>query len=117
MKHRLATLGRQLGWLQFDLLATSRPTYPDAALPLGELVVVEDAGIQKWACLQCPGGCGKTISLSLNPTRRPRWGVRWDFWNRPTIEPSVHQTDDCGCHFWIRQGRIDWCKDGRPRRR
>ena len=117
MKAWIAKVGRWLGLLQFDLLATSQPTYPDAVpLPPGKLILVEDAGIQKWACMQCPGGCGKTLSISLNPARRPRWGVKWDFWRRPSVEPSIHQKDDCGCHFWIRGGRVEWCADGRPRR-
>lgn len=115
MKNSLARLLRRFGWLRFDLLTRIQATYPDPkSIAIGELIVVEDAGIQKWACLKCPGGCGKAISLSLNPSRRPRWGVQWDFWRRPSVDPSVHQKNDCGCHFWVCGGRIDWCQGGRP---
>jgi len=72
------------------------------------------SGVDKWACLNCPGGCGKTINLALNPTRRPRWSVETDIWQQPTVQPSVHQLNECGCHFWIKSGRIEWCKGGRP---
>ncbi|WP_333722496.1 DUF6527 family protein [Agrobacterium tumefaciens] len=54
------------------------------------------------------------IALSLNPSRRPKWQVTLDFWSRPTIKPSVHQLNECGCHFWITNGTIDWCPSGRP---
>lgn len=117
MKKLLAHLLRRLGLLRFDVLSTARPSYPDpASLSPEQVVVVEDGDIRKWVCLLCPGGCGAAISLPLNPERRPRWRVRSDFWTRPSVEPSIHQTNACACHFWIRDGRIDWCKDGRPRR-
>ena len=115
MRTQIANLLRRLGLLRFDLLAVTRATYPEKdSLGAGELVVVRDGGVEKWACLKCPGGCGATISLSLNPQRRPRWSVFLDIWRRPTMQPSVHQTNQCGCHFWIRKGLIDWCRDGRP---
>lgn len=115
MKSWLARLLRKLNILQFDLLARSKETFPEPeSLKSGEVIVVDDAGIRKWACLLCPGGCGAQISLSLNPERRPRWRVVLDFWRRPTVEPSVHQTNACGCHFFIRSGRIEWCAGGRP---
>ncbi|MEP0250327.1 MAG: DUF6527 family protein [Roseobacter sp.] len=66
--------------------------------------------------MRCPGGCGKQISLSLNPARRPRWGVANDAWLRPTLTPSVHQRNACGCHFFLQNGRVKWCKNGRPRK-
>ncbi|WP_408896452.1 DUF6527 family protein [Pararoseomonas baculiformis] len=106
---------RWIGLLRFDLLARTQPTYPeDRALIPGEVIVVEDAGVQKWACLRCPGGCGLPIALSLNAARRPRWKIVLDRWSRPTMEPSVHQTKACGCHFWIKGGRVEWCRDGKP---
>lgn len=49
-----------------------------------------DSGIKKWACLNCPGGCGVQISLSLNPDRHPRWTINQDLWGRPTVSPSRH---------------------------
>src|SRR6266702_1667557 len=103
MRLWIARLLRRVGFLQFDVLATSQPTFPDpTSLKAGELVVVDDAGTKKWVCLLCPGGCGANIALSLNPASRPRWRVICDFWRRPTVEPSVHQTNSCGCHFFIR---------------
>lgn len=77
----------------------------------GILVVVEGGGKKKWACFQCPGGCGNRFQLSMNPAQRPRWTVEIDILGRPTIHPSVHQHNDCRAHFWVRAGQIEWCAD------
>lgn len=115
MKTIIAKLLRQLGLIEFDLLTQTTSTFPaDEGLPPGKLFVVRDGQFDKWACLACPGGCGRTINLSLNPTRRPRWAVIADYWRRPSVLPSVHQQNEYGCHFWIKNGCIDWCPDGRP---
>lgn len=100
---------RRLGLLEFQLLVTRTALHPGrAVIPAGELRMVVDSGVQKWAWFSCPGGCGTQISLSLNPTRRPRWEVAYDFWGRPTVTPSVHQHQLCKCHFWIRSGKVEW---------
>jgi len=101
-----------------DLVAEFTPRHPapDQIVP-GEMTIVRD-GVNKWACFRCPGGCGEKIKLSLNQKRRPRWTVTPDCLNRPTVSPSIRQLNECRCHFWIRQGRVDWCKDsGYPQKR
>ncbi len=106
---------RAIGLLRADLLTRMADRVPaDMEIKSGELVVVESEGFRKWACLKCPGGCGTKISLSLNPKRRPRWHVAVDWFVRPSISPSVHQINDCRCHFWVRRGRVEWCAGGRP---
>lgn len=116
MMRLMAKILRRVGLLRFDLLASVAPVMPDRRmLKPGEMTVVIDCGIEKWACLGCPGGCGQAITLPLNPNRRPRWKVRFDLWRRPSVEPSVWQKNECGCHFWIRDGVVHWCEDGRPR--
>lgn len=76
-----------------------------------EIVIVGDEKYRKWACFRCPGGCGEIILLSLNKSRRPSWRLLLDWLKRPTLHPSVRQLNDCKCHFWVRKGRVDWCKD------
>jgi hypothetical protein len=113
----VARLLRSIGLLRADLLTRVADRVPtETEIRSGELVVVESDSFRKWACLKCPGGCGVKISLSLNPNRRPRWRVASDWFGRPSIEPSVHQMNDCGCHFWIRRGVVEWCPDGLPPR-
>jgi hypothetical protein len=83
---------------------------PDRIKPR-KILVVGDLHIQKWACFRCPGGCGEIVKLSLNQKRTPCWSIRVDEFDRPTISPSIRQTNDCRCHFWIREGRVEWCGD------
>jgi hypothetical protein len=116
MKRQISKLLRRLRLLRYDLLIDRSPSFPDGSQVADQRVtLVESGGIRKWACLRCPGGCGEVINLSLNPNRRPRWTISEDFWMRPTVKPSVHQQNACGCHFWIKQGQVQWCKGGGPK--
>ena len=49
----------------------------------GEVLVVRDAALEKWACFKCPGGCGEKIMLSLSKKKRPHWAVQLDWLGRP----------------------------------
>ena len=111
MKRLIARALRRFGWLHYDLLVSPVTQHPGKSpVPPGELWLVINSGVKKWACMSCPGGCGVQISLSLNPDRRPRWSVETDFWGRPTLFPSVHQHRACSCHFWVKNGLIEWCR-------
>ncbi|WP_290948985.1 DUF6527 family protein [Hyphomonas sp.] len=113
-----ARLLRRTWFFKADFLVKRQTRFPEVPPQNAhELILVEDSGVRKWACFQCPGGCGKAISLSLNPHQRPRWGITIDFWQRPSLSPSVHQKNSCGCHFWVKRGQVQWCKDGRSERR
>jgi hypothetical protein len=64
-------------------------------------------GVNKWACFHCPGGCSEIIRLSLSKNERPKWTTVPGWLKRPAVSPSVRQLNDCRCHFWIKQGRVD----------
>jgi Family of unknown function (DUF6527) len=114
---------RLQNWLRRFLIWIGRVPKPDfitkqvsvhpapSSIKPGVIVVVGDQQIQKWACFQCPGGCNEIIKLSLSRNRSPRWSIQVDRYDQPTISPSVRQTNVCQCHFWIRQGQVEWCKD------
>ncbi|EBB0508987.1 DUF6527 family protein [Serratia proteamaculans] len=115
MKFFLLNILRRFGIVNADVLVRKNHSFPDKKQIAGnELIYVTDGGIDKWACLKCPGGCGSTIPLSLSKKRRPSWSIKVDILQRPTITPSVHQQTECGCHFWITNGKIQWCKNGKP---
>jgi hypothetical protein len=95
-----------------DLRGGYEPRHPaPAELPPGRIVVVRDGTVEKAACFLCPGGCGSKILLSMSQARKPRWQVRFDWLGRPTVTPSVRQLGRCGCHYWIRRGAVEWCRD------
>lgn len=104
-----------LGWIKRPaLVGAVMPRHPSPEeLVQGVFVVVKDAQHDKWACFRCPGGCGQKVQLSLSNQRSPRWRVKLDYLDRPTVSPSVRMTNHCGCHFWIRDGLVEWCPDSR----
>lgn len=109
-------LARVLSWIRIidrpELLVTTSLEMPaPEKLRSGTAVVVGPMERPKWVTLQCPSGCGTPLLLSLNPDRKPRWAVTFDWLGRPSISPSVHRMDGCRCHFWVRKGRVEWCQD------
>lgn len=109
-------LRKMLVWRRYirrpDFSAQTVLTHPTPEeIKSGQIIVVGDVQYQKWACFRCPGGCGESILLSLNQKRHPSWKITIDWLGRPTLYPSIRQLNDCQCHFWIRQGMIEWCAD------
>jgi hypothetical protein len=51
-----------------------------------------------------------TIELLVIPEAKPRWDIRIDGKNRPTLLPSVWVQRGCRSHFWVQAGRIVWCE-------
>lgn len=107
-------------WLLVALRLIRRPElsvalvadHPDpGAMKVGVIYVVGGAGYRKWAYFRCPADHDEIVQLSLMRERRPRWTVTTDFLGRPTIHPSVRQLEGSYAHFWVRNGRIDWCPD------
>jgi hypothetical protein len=68
------------------------------------------SGIPWSAALICPCGCGQVIHLSLLPDDSPSWAVSFDRDGLPTLSPSVWRTKGCRSHFFLRHGRIAWCR-------
>ena len=61
------------------------------------------------AAMECPCGCKEIVHLNLIPTFRPNWRYRMDK-ARITLIPSVRRTTGCKSHYFLRQGKIEWCK-------
>lgn len=98
--------------LGFNFVARYADNNPTAnSLANGEIVVVGNKDYQKWAYLKCPCGCGNTTMLSLSTKRRPSWNVYLNWMMIPTIYPSVRDTGSCYSHYWIKKGKIYWCRD------
>lgn len=77
-------------------------------LPRRNLLLLRDAG-EDWSVgMQCPCGCGQRIELPLLAEVKPRWNIRVDQLNRPTLSPSVWLRDGCRSHFFVKNGRIVW---------
>ncbi|WP_082657839.1 DUF6527 family protein [Paracoccus sp. MKU1] len=103
----------RVGWLpKSHLVASFEDAHPDPErLTSGRLVIVRSGGLDKWVCFRCPGGCGEKLQLSLSQQRRPQWSISVDWLGRPSISPSIRQTNACRCHFLVKDGRVKWCWD------
>jgi hypothetical protein len=109
-----------LKWLKDTFASIFRPfgTYrveraedlPDTCNP-NTLYVVGEGGHDWYAAFLCPCGCKETIQLNLQPDSRPLWRLYLHWNGTATLHPSVNRIRGCRSHFWLRKGRIQWCKD------
>lgn len=112
----LIALGAIAAWVFLKRRAPRVPLYraqriedlPDIFKPLTVYLVGEDDHL--WAAaLICPCGCGERIELNLLPQARPCWSVERHPGGTVTLMPSVWRQKGCKSHFFVRNGRIDWC--------
>jgi hypothetical protein len=80
---------------------------PTSALRQQKLVLVGDRDRAKWLRFSCPCQCGATLALNLMQRHVPHWTVDHHDDGTLSVFPSVDATE-CGSHFWIRHGRVDW---------
>ncbi|VAW79036.1 hypothetical protein MNBD_GAMMA12-354 [hydrothermal vent metagenome] len=59
--------------------------------------------------LTCPCGCKDKIVLPLNDSTKPHWSLIITANNTPSLSPSVWRSKGCKSHFFLKQGKIDWC--------
>lgn len=87
------------------IAVTSRADLPETLHP--RRIYLLGGTTLKWALLDCPCGRGHVIELNLaNPTR-----TRWKVSTRssgPSLHPSIDYQGETRCHYWLRDGRIDW---------
>jgi hypothetical protein len=107
-----------LGWLRnfWDrhgparrLIVVEGDTLP-SRLPRRNIVLAREDGDDWTIGFRCPCGCGETIELAVIEGARPRWDFSADAKGKPTLSPSVWRQIGCRSHFWLRGGRIQWCK-------
>ena len=105
-RRRRWTTARYSGVTYFS----SRSDVPE--LPPRRIVaVVGSAERPKWAIFACPCGHGHAIAVNLSTARRPAWGLKSGE-DGPSLHPSVDShTEERRCHFWLRDGRIQWARD------
>ena len=83
---------------------------PDRLRP-GLLYVVSEGRVETQASMACPHRrCGDTLNMNLLPDDHPMWKLAVGEDGKPSLSPSVWRRRDCGCHFWLKGGRVDWCR-------
>ena len=66
-------------------------------------------GYAKWAHFLCPR-CGDHIQVPISKSPES-WRITVNWLRRPTLSPSIWETQSCGAHFFIRAGNLVWCKE------
>lgn len=95
--------------IHFESILVVNKTPKNDAVGNRDFIEVIYQGKPLWALFQCPCGCGKVISLSLQKVHTPNWKVKKSKSGRPTLYPSVWQNQGCCSHFWIKDGMVYWC--------
>lgn len=79
-------------------------------IPEWKIFIMADGIYLDSLAFKCPCGCNTTIFLNLLSDAKPRWKYRITKKGNISISPSVWRKVGCKSHFFIREGRIDWCK-------
>jgi hypothetical protein len=75
-----------------------------------KLYVVGERSCPHYAAMACPyHRCATVLTMNLLPDDHPQWRLAVDQTGLPTLAPSVWRRVECGCHFFLRDGRVDWC--------
>ena len=80
------------------------------SLPWRDLVLARDADEDWCVGMRCPCGCGQTLELMVIREAAPRWDLSIKAGSLPSLTPSVWRQTGCRSHFWLRDGRVDWCE-------
>tara|TARA_R110000772_G_scaffold19985_4_gene55543 strand:- start:2341 stop:2682 length:342 start_codon:yes stop_codon:yes gene_type:complete len=59
--------------------------------------------------LICPCGCKDKIVLPVNDSTSPRWRLKTTNQGVPTLSPSIWRSKRCRSHFFLQNGKINWC--------
>jgi hypothetical protein len=60
------------------------------------------------AAMRCPRGCGRTLSMNLLAAETPCWKLEEHPDGTATLSPSIWRKTGCGCHFFLKRGRVQW---------
>lgn len=68
---------------------------------------------------RCPCGCNKVTRLNVDPDFKGSdvpycWTFSVNSEGRPTLHPSVKNEGGCGSHYFIKEGKVEWCDGGPP---
>jgi hypothetical protein len=79
-------------------------------LPWRDVVLARDQDEDWCVGMRCPCGCGQTLELLIIREAAPRWDLIINAGGLPSLKPSVWRRTGCRSHFWLRDGRVDWCE-------
>lgn len=102
-----------LSWLRFSPKYCIRLVDGDlpSSLDKNTIYIVAEDGFFEHVSMLCPCGCADVVHLNLLPDERPIWKMENHAVGGITLYPSVWRKGGCRSHYWIRQGRVKWCRN------
>jgi hypothetical protein len=79
-------------------------------LPWRDVVLAREEHEDWCVGMRCPCGCEQTLELLIIREAKPRWDLSINAAGLPSLKPSVSRRTGCRSHFWLRDGRVDWCE-------
>lgn len=95
----------------------SHADLPEHLAPRVLAVIGGSPDSPKWAAFECPCATGHRIAVPLRRARGATWTLTVSSSEAPSLYPSVDESTDQRCHFWLREGRVSWAPDRRGGRR
>lgn len=86
----------------------------DRGKPLpGVMQVVKQGDKVRMVDFLCPCGCGHTVPTFVTEDPKQENDNRWIFTDidGPTLYPSIRWEGGCKAHFWIKNGKTEFCGD------
>ncbi len=80
-----------------------------STIPRGLVFIVGSKGQEELAVLSCPCGCGDRLRLNLIKASKPNWSWLIDIDKTVTFCPSINRLTGCKSHFFLTEGRVQWC--------
>jgi hypothetical protein len=103
---------RILGWFGFGITRYRIQAVEDLPEQLQPhvLYVVTQGSVRVYAAMTCPRqSCRDTVNMNLIPDDYPVWRLNVEQGGLASLHPSVWRKTGCGCHFWLRNGKVRWC--------
>ncbi len=74
----------------------------------GTVYLVGNQGYYWQTVMICPCGCQRILHMNLMDDHRPYW--KYHIKGKTiSLSPSVNRLVGCKSHFFLREGKIEWC--------
>ena len=100
-----------LDWLWPATTYRARRVEERPDVPAAGVLYLIGHGEHVWeAAMRCPNRCGRTLSMNLLAAEKPCWKLEEHSDGTATLSPSIWRRTDCGCHFFLKRGRVEWVR-------
>jgi hypothetical protein len=73
--------------------------------------VIGEKGFLWFVIMSCPCGCNEILNINLIEGNCPTWSLQEHSNGTISLFPSIWRTTGCRSHFFLKKGKIIWCKN------